>query len=116
MTNHADETRFPAVDRLRDELGAELLHAARANQGARFRFSRRRGAVVLAIVSVAAAPAALAGAGVFDSSADVEYECAEAEKLHENSEVLPGAPVEGPGAPGSVVEEEPAQSPDNPCD
>jgi hypothetical protein len=116
MTNDADETRFPAVERLRDELRADLLSAARANPRVRTPFFRRRPVLAVAAVSLVAAPAALAGAGVFSSSADIEYECAEAEKLHLNSEVVLGAPAEGPGAPESVVEEKPAAPPDNPCD
>jgi hypothetical protein len=116
MTNHRDDTRFPAVERLRDELRADLLRAARANPHARPPLSRRRAVLAVAAVSLVAAPAALAGAGVFGSSADIEYECAEAEKLHEGSEPVLGAPVNGPGAPQSVVVEEPAGPPDNPCD
>lgn len=64
---------------------------------------------------LAVTPAALAGAGVFDSPAEVEYECPEAEKQHEDSEVVVGAPVEGPGAPESVGHEAPTQ-PADPCD
>jgi hypothetical protein len=116
MTNHADETRFPAVERLRDELRADLLHAARANPRVRPPFFRRRAVLAVGVLSLVATPAALAGAGVFDSSADIEYECAEAEKLLEDSELALGPPVEGPGAPGSVVEEERAAPPANPCD
>ena len=114
MTNHSDETRFPAVDRLREELRADLMRAARANP--RARFFRRRGVVAVAVVSLVAAPAALAGAGVFGSSADIEYECAAAEELHEDSEVVLGAPAEGPDAPKSVVAEEPTRTPEDPCD
>jgi hypothetical protein len=114
MTNHSDETRFPAVDRLREELRADLMRAARANP--RPRFFRRRGVVAVAVVSLVAAPAALAGAGVFGSSADVEYECAEAEELHEDAELVLGAPAEGPDAPESVVQEEPTRAPEDPCD
>lgn len=116
MTNHEDETRFPAVETLRDELRDDLLRAARANPHARPPFFRRRGALAVAAVTLVAAPAAMAGAGVFGSSADIEYECAEAEKLHQDSELMLGAPVEGPGAPKSVVEEKAAAPPDNPCD
>lgn len=116
MTNRSDEARFPAVDRLREELRADLMRAARANPRARSRFFRRRGIVAVAVVSLVAAPAALAGAGVFGSSAEVEYECAEAEELHEDSEVQPGAPAEGPEAPGPVVQEEPTRAPEHPCE
>ena len=116
MTNPADETPFPAVERLRDELRADLLRAARANPRVRPPFFRRRAVLAVAAVSLVAAPAALAGAGVFGSSADIEYECAEAEKLHEDSELALGPPVDGPGAPESVVDEERAAPPDNPCD
>lgn len=117
MTNNADETRFPAVDRLREELRTDLMRAVRANPRARSRFFRRRGVVAIAAVSLLATPAALAGAGVFDSASDIEYECAEAEQLHEGSEVVPGAPpVEGPDAPDSVAQEEPTRAQKDPCD
>jgi len=115
MTNHADETRFPAVDRLRETLRADLMRAARTNPRAGSRFFRRRRVMAVVVVLLALIPAALAGAGVFDSPADVEYECPEAEKQHEDSKVVVGAPVEGPDAPGSVEGEEPTQ-PEDPCD
>ncbi len=115
MTNHADVTRFPAVDRLRETLRADLMRAARTNPRARSRFFRRRRVIAVVVVLLAVIPAALAGAGVFDSSADVEYECPEAEKQHEDSKVVVGAPVEGPDAPESVVQEERGQ-PEDPCD
>jgi hypothetical protein len=115
MTNHADETRFPAVDRLRETLRADLMRAARTNARPRFRFFRRRRVIAVVVVLLAVIPAALAGAGVFDSPDNIEYECPEAEKQHEGSKVVVGAPVEGPGAPGSVEPEGPTQ-PEDPCD
>jgi hypothetical protein len=113
MRNQVDETRFPAVDRLRETLRADLMRAARTNPRARSRFRRRR-LIAVFVVLLAIVPAALAGAGVFDS-ADVEYECSKAEKQHEDSRVVVGAPVEGPDAPGSVRQETPTQ-PEDPCD
>ena len=115
MTNHADETRFPAVDRLRETLRADLMSAARTNPRARSRFFRRRRVMAVVVVLLAVTPAALAGAGVFDSPADAEYECSEAKKQHEESKIVVGAPAEGPDAPESVVQEEPGQ-PEDPCD
>jgi len=114
MTNHVDQTRFPAVDRLRETLRADLMLAARTNPQARSRFFRRRRVMAVVVVLLAVTPAALAGAGVFESPDEVEYECAEAEKQHEDSKVVVGAPVEGPDAPKSVVQEEPGQ-PEDPC-
>jgi len=114
MTNHADETRFPAVDRLRETLRIDLMRAARTNPHSRTRFFRRRRVMAVVVVLLAVTPAALAGAGVFDSPDEVEYECAEAEKEHEDLKVVVGAPIEGPDAPKSVVPEKPGQ-PEDPC-
>jgi len=115
MTEHPNEERFPAVDQLRERLRSDLLSAARANPAARTRFTRRQRLAGLAVVALMAAPAGLAVAGVF-SSAEIEYECPAAEKLHEGSKLELGAPVEGPGAAGPVVEEELTAPPENPCD
>ena len=115
MTHQIDETRFPAVDRLRETLRADLMRAVRTNHRAQSRFFRRRRMIAVVVVLLVLIPAALAAAGVFDSSADVEYECSEAEKQHDDSKVVVGAPVEGPGAPGSVRQEAPTQ-PEDPCD
>ncbi|MGH2827802.1 MAG: hypothetical protein ACRDKF_12635 [Actinomycetota bacterium] len=115
MTNQIDETRFPAVDRLRETLRADLMRAARTNPSVRSRFFRRRRVIAVVVVLLALIPAALAGAGVFDSHPDVEYECSEAEKQHDDSKVVVGAPVEGPDAPDSVEQEKPSQ-PEDPCD
>jgi hypothetical protein len=112
--NHSDESQFPAVDRLRVTMRADLMRAVRANPRARLRFFRRRRVMAVVFVVLAVTPAALAGAGAFDSPDEVEYECAEAEKEHENSNVVVGAPVEGPDAPKSVVHEKPGR-PNDPC-
>jgi hypothetical protein len=114
MTNQLDETRFPAVDRLRETLRADLMRAARTNPRMRPRFFRRRRVMAVVVALLAVTPAALAGAGVFDSPDNIEYECSE-KKQHEDSKVVVGAPVEGPGAPGSVRPEAPTQ-PEDPCD
>ena len=115
MRNRAEETRFPAVDRLRETLRADLVRAARTNPRAQSRFFRRRRMIAVVVVLLALIPAALAGAGVFDSHPDVEYECPEAEKQHDDSKVVVGAPVKGPDAPDSVEQEKPSQRED-PCD
>ena len=115
MTNHVDETRFPAVDQLRETLRADLMRAARENPRYRLPFFRPRRLIAVVVVLLAVVPAALAGAGVFDSHDDVEYECPEAEKRHEDSKIVVGAPVEGRDAPECVVQEKPGR-PDDPCD
>ena len=115
MTNHAEETRFPAVDRLRETLRADLMRAARTNPSPRPRFFRRRRVIAVVVVLLALIPAALAGAGVFDSHPDVKYECPEAEKQHDDSKLVVGAPVKGPDAPDSVEQEKPRE-PEDPCD
>lgn len=71
--------------------------------------------IAVVVVLLAIIPAALAGAGVFDSPDDVEYECPEAQRQHDDSKVVVGAPVEGPDAPGSVRQEASTQ-PEDPCD
>jgi hypothetical protein len=114
MTDHPVDEQFPAVGRLRTELRADLVRAARAHPGVRSRLFRRRPVAALAVVAVMAAPAGLAGAGVFSSSG-IEYECRAAEKLHQGSEIEVGVPAEGPGAADPVVEELPAP-PESPCD
>jgi hypothetical protein len=104
------EARFPAVDRLRQELRADLMRAARAKPRAR---SRRRRLLVVAVAALMATPASLAAAGAFDSDR-VDYECPEARKLNGRDAVV-GAPVQGPGKPR--VTPEPARpAPNNPCD
>jgi hypothetical protein len=116
MTEHPVDEQFPAVDRLRAELRADLVRAARANPGVRARFSRRGRLAAVAVVAVIAAPAGLAGAGVFTPSATrIEYECPAAEKPHKGGVEL-GLPVDGPGAPDSVVEEPANVLPENLCD
>jgi hypothetical protein len=116
MTDQLDENRFPAVNRLRETLRADLMRAARTNAHTQPRFFRRRRVIAVVVVLLAVTPAALAGAGVFDDSpAEVEYECPEAAKEHEGSKVRVGEPAEGPGAPVSVEHEPPGQ-PENPCE
>jgi hypothetical protein len=105
------EARFPAVDRLREELRADLMRAARGNPRAR---SRRRRLLVLAVAAVLATPASLAAAGVFDSNG-VDYECPEAQPINTRGAVV-GAPAEGPGQPQQVAPEPARPAPDNPCD
>jgi hypothetical protein len=112
--NQSDETQFPAVDRLRVSMRTDLMRAARAHPRARLRFFRRRRVMAVVVVLLAVTPAALAGAGVFDSPDEVEYECAEAAKEHKGTEIEVGAPVEGPDAPKAVVHEKPGR-PDDPC-
>lgn len=108
MTRERAERQFPAVERLRDELRADLLRAVRANPGARSRLSRRQRVGALAAVAVLAVPGGLAAAGAFDS-AEIEYECPAAE-LPQTPEL--GVPVEGGG---SVAVEPPGAVPENPC-
>ena len=105
------EARYPAVDRLRQELRADLMRAARANPHAR---SRRRRLIVLAVAAALATPASLAAAGAFDSDR-VDYECPEARQLDGRGAVA-GAPAEGPGRPQQVAPEPARPAPDNPCD
>ena len=106
------ETRFPAVDRLRSQLRADLMRAARANPHARSR--RRRRLLVVAVAALVATPASLAAAGVFDSP-EVAYECPEAQQLDARDAVA-GAPAEGPGQPERVAPEPKRPAPENPCD
>jgi hypothetical protein len=106
------ETRFPAVDRLRAQLRADLMRAARANPHARSRRPRRL--VVVAVAALLATPASLAAAGVFDSP-EVAYECPEARQLNARDAVA-GAPAEGPGQPERVAPEPERPAPENPCD
>ena len=105
------DARFPAVDRLRQELRADLMRAARANPHAR---SRRRRLLVVAVAALLATPASLAAAGAFDSDG-VDYECPEAQQLNGRGAVV-GAPAEGPGQPQQVAPEPARPAPDNPCD
>jgi hypothetical protein len=105
------KTRFPAVDRLREQLRADLMRAAQANPHARPR--RRRRLLVLAIAALLATPASLAAAGVFDSP-EVAYECPEARQLNAPGAVA-GAPAEGPGQPERVSPEPERPAPENPC-
>jgi hypothetical protein len=106
------ETRFPAVDRLRAQLRADLMRAAQANPHARSR--RRRRLLVVAVAALLATPASLAAAGAFDSDG-VDYECPEAQQLNGRGAVV-GAPAEGPGQPQQVAPEPARPAPDNPCD
>jgi len=106
------ETRFPAIDRLRAQLRADLMHAAQANPRARSR--RRRRLVAVAVAALLATPASLAVAGVFDSP-EVAYECPEAQQVNGPGAVA-GAPVEGPGKPAQVAPEPTRPAPDDPCD
>jgi hypothetical protein len=110
----ADGSQFPAVDRLRETMHADLMRAARTNPRARLPFFRGRRLMAVVVVVLAITPAALVGAGVFDSPDEVEYECAKAEREHKGSKVVVGAPVEGPDAPKSVVQEKSGR-PDDPC-
>jgi hypothetical protein len=106
------ETRFPAVDRLRAQLRADLMRAAQANPHARSR--RRRRLLVVAVAAVVATPASLAAAGVFDSP-EVAYECPEVQQLNARDAVA-GAPAEGPGQPERVAPEPERPAPESPCD
>ena len=106
------ETRFPAVDRLRAELRADLMRAARAHPHARS--PRRRRWLAVAVAAVLATPASLAAAGVFDSP-EVAYECPEAQQLS-GRDAVAGAPVEGPGRPERAAPEPERPAPENPCD
>jgi len=106
------ETRFPAIDRLRAQLRADLMRAAEANPHARPR--RRRRLLAVAVAAMLATPASLAAAGVFDSP-EVAYECPAAQQLNGRDGVA-GAPVEGPGQPQRVAPEPERPAPENPCD
>jgi hypothetical protein len=106
------ETRFPAVDRLRAQLRADLIRAAQANPRARSR--RRRRLLVAAVAALLATPASLAAAGVFDSP-EVAYECPEAQQLNARDAVA-GAPAQGPGRPARVAPEPERPAPESPCD
>ena len=106
------ETRFPAVDRLRAQLRADLMRAAQANPHARSR--RRRRLLVVAVAALLATPASLAAAGVFDSH-EVAYECPEAQQ-QVGRDAVAGAPAEGPGQPERVAPEPERPAPENPCD
>jgi hypothetical protein len=105
------ETRFPAVDRLRAQLRADLMRAARANPRAR---PRRRRVLVVAVAALLAAPASLAAAGVFDSP-KVTYECRAAQQ-QVGPDAVAGAPAEGPGQPERVTPEPVRPAPEKPCD
>jgi len=106
------EPRFPAVDRLRAQLRADLMRAAQANPRARSR--RRRRLLAVAVAALLATPASLAVAGVFDSP-EVAYECPEAQQITGRDGVA-GAPAEGPGQPARVAPEPARPARDNPCD
>ncbi len=106
------ESRFPAIDRLREELRADLMRAAQANPRARSR--RRRRLLAVAVAALLATPASLAVAGVFDSP-EVAYECPAAQQVN-GRDAVAGAPAEGPGQPARVAPEPERPAPDNPCD
>jgi hypothetical protein len=101
-------SEFPAVDRVREDLRADLMRAARAHPRTRSR--RRRRLLVLSIAALVATPASLAAAGVFDP-AEVTYECPDSQPRN----AVAGAPVEGPGQPAQVAPEPEGPAPSNGC-
>jgi hypothetical protein len=109
MNNEQAEPRFPAVERLHDELRVNLLRAVRAHPHARWSLSRRQRVGVFAVIGLLAVPGGIAAAQLLDSPA-VDYQCPRAAPPPD-AEVRAGVPV------GSVTRpaEEPGTLPTNPC-
>jgi hypothetical protein len=109
MSDERAEQQYPAVERLREDLRANLLRAARGHAGSRIRLSRRQRVGVLAAIGVLVVPGGMAVARALDSP-EVEYECPSASLP---GEVRVGVPV---NSFTPVATEPPGPMPENPCE